>query len=50
MANLNVRMSEEEYKKITEDAAKLGLGISDYIRFITRNVKIEVNLERSPEK
>lgn len=45
MATLNVRLSEQDYKKITDDAEKLGLGISDYIRFITKNVKIAVTIK-----
>lgn len=49
--NLNVRMSEEEYNKIKEDAVKAGFGttkkpnISDYIKFITKNVEISVKIK-----
>ena len=46
MAVLNVRMSDEEYKKIVEDAKNLGMSASDYIRFITKNVKIRVEIEK----
>lgn len=45
MATLNVRLSDEDYKRITDDALRLGLSVSDYIRFITKNVKIEVTLK-----
>ena len=48
MATLNVRLNEEDYKKITEDAVKLGLTVSEYIRFITKNVNINVELLRHP--
>jgi antitoxin component of RelBE/YafQ-DinJ toxin-antitoxin module len=44
MATLNIRLSKEEHKKITEDAVKLGLTVSEYIRFITKNVNIKVEL------
>lgn len=52
LANLNVRMTDEEYEKIKADALTLGFGtedkpgVSDYIRFITKNVKIEVKLKK----
>jgi len=42
MATLNVRLTNEEYSKIKEDAAELGLDISSYIKFITKNVNIKV--------
>ena len=45
MATLNVRLSEEDYKKITEDAVRLGLTVTEYIRFVTKNVKIEVTIK-----
>lgn len=45
-ATLNVRMSEEEYIKIKADAEKLGLDISSYIKFITKNVKIDVAIKK----
>lgn len=45
MATLNVRLTEEEYEKIKSDAEKLGLGISVYIRFITKNIDIKVTLK-----
>ena len=45
MATLNVRLSEEDYKKITDDAVTLGLTVSEYIRFITKNVKIKVAIK-----
>lgn len=45
-------MSDDDYEKIKADALKLGFGsedkpgISDYIRFLTRNVKIEVTIKQ----
>jgi len=54
--SLNVRMTQEEYNKIKEDAVKLGFGtkarpgISDYIRFISKNIKIDVKLQSDLEK
>jgi hypothetical protein len=45
MATLNVRMTEEEYRKIEEDAKKYNMSISTYIKFITQNVKIEVSVK-----
>ena len=47
MANLNVRLTDQEYENIKVDAKNLGLRISDYIRFITKNINIEVNLKNS---
>ena len=44
MPTLNVRMTEEEYKKIEEDAKKHNMSISAYIKLITQKVKIEVKL------
>ena len=44
MATLNVRMADEEYKKIENDAKKYNMSITTYIKFITQNVKIEVKL------
>ena len=45
MATLNVRMTDEEYNKIKKDAQRYGLDISNYIKFITANVKIKVTLK-----
>jgi hypothetical protein len=47
MATLNVRMTEEEYKKIEEDAKKYNMSISTYIKFITQNVNIQVKVKSS---
>lgn len=45
MANLNVRMTDKEYKKIEEDSKKVNMSISTYIKFITQNVKIKVEVD-----
>jgi predicted HicB family RNase H-like nuclease len=43
--NLNVRMTEEEYKKVVEDANNCGLSLSDYVRLLIRKAEIKVEIK-----
>lgn len=44
MKVLNVRMNDEDYNKIVETAEKLGLSVSDYIRFLTTAHRLKIDI------
>ena len=44
MAKLNIRLSDDEYAKIKQDASNLSLDITSYIKLITQN-DIEIKLK-----
>lgn len=44
--NLNVRMTDEEYQKIKEKADKMGMSISEYVRFISIHADIKVKIRQ----
>jgi len=49
-SRIDIRLTEEEKQAIAVKAKNCGLSISDYIRFIALNAKIDVRIEKASGK
>jgi antitoxin component of RelBE/YafQ-DinJ toxin-antitoxin module len=47
---LNIRITEELRKKLTADAAAMGLTVTDYVKLLITNYKLELNIKEKDGK
>jgi uncharacterized protein (DUF1778 family) len=44
---INIRINDDEYKQIQKKANELQMKLSEYVRFVCLNAKVEVKIEKS---
>jgi len=46
-SSITIRCTAQEHRQIEQQAQSYGMSLSEYVRFVSMNAKIEVNIEKS---